>query len=141
MKKLLAILMAFTVLCGLTVSVSVAASDEPIFSDVPADSWYHIYVYTAVRQELLRGKTATEFAPEDNLTQAEAVVLASRYHQLLDAGEVTLGEAEPVPGEPWYEPYLVYADSTFLRGWNVGVWGEAVASEPITKKNLLQCFS
>ena len=137
MKKLLSLLLAASVLCSLGASAAVAAEpDGPVFLDVPEDSWYHLYVYAAVRQGLILGQSPTRFAPEDNLTQAEAMVLASRSHQLLTGGEVTLA-----PGNPWYRPYLDYADSNFLEGWlEVGAWDEAAVSKPITREYFVELF-
>ncbi|MCL2060246.1 MAG: S-layer homology domain-containing protein [Oscillospiraceae bacterium] len=121
-----------------TAVTSAAAASAPVFADVPEGSWYRMDVNIAVRQGLILGKSATSFAPDDNLTQAEAVALASRCHQLLYSGEVTLAA-----GNPWYQPFFDFADANFLNGvggWDLGAWDEATANKPITREYFVALF-
>lgn len=116
-------------------SVAREARSGPVFVDVPENAWYYNDVYAAVRQGLINGKSATQFAPDDNLTQAEAVALAARYQQLLVAGEITIPS-----GDPWYLPSLEYADEHFLGGQNVWAWSPEVAAQPITRNYFVSIF-
>ena len=75
------------------------------FTDVKPDSWYYDDVDNAVRLGIINGKTTTTFAPNDNLTYAEAVKLASCMYQLYKDGSVYLVSQ----GNPWYQTYVDYA--------------------------------
>lgn len=74
------------------------------FVDVKDSAWYYNDVAEAVFRGLINGKSATEFAPEDKLTYAEAIKLAACMHQRYTEGQVTLQV-----GSPWYEPYVAYS--------------------------------
>ena len=73
------------------------------FSDVPETAWYHNDVVAAVSLGLINGKTPTLFAPNDNLTYAEAIKLAACMNQYSKEGKVTLKN-----GNPWYQTYVDY---------------------------------
>ena len=75
------------------------------FTDVPADAWYYNDVTIAYQTGLINGTSATTFAPNSNLTYAEAVKLAGCMHQLYTTGAVTLTNGSPV----WYQSYVDYA--------------------------------
>ena len=144
MNKQLALFLALAIIfCGFPIGAAASTSGSseilsggPEFQDVPEDSWYHIYVYAAVKQGLIVGQSTTRFAPDDNLTQAEALALASRCHQLLTIGKVTL-EA----GNPWYRPFLDYANKYFTKGfWEVDTWDEEAANKPITRELFVALF-
>lgn len=96
-----------TVLLGMALAMSCAipamAAQMP-FADVKVDSWYCKDVENAYAMGLIQGKSATSFAPNDNMTYAEAVKLASCMHQKYVTGAVTLGN-----GKPWYQSYVEYA--------------------------------
>ena len=84
---------------------SVVNAEGGIFTDVMSDSWYYEDVYNAVRLGIINGKNATTFAPEDNLTYAEAIKLAACMYQLYKDGSVYLVSG----GNPWYQIYVDYA--------------------------------
>lgn len=75
------------------------------FKDVPLNSWYYGDVNEACILGLINGRTATTFAPEANLTYAEAVKLAACMNQKYTEGEVTLANGSP----NWYDSYVAYA--------------------------------
>ncbi len=79
-------------------------AEEMKFEDVELNAWYYDDVKFAVSSGLLNGKTATRFAPSENLTYAEAVKLAACMHQKALNGSVTLQN-----GDPWYKPFVDYA--------------------------------
>lgn len=85
---------------------SVCGYDEPImnpFTDVPNDAWYKEDLMIAVTTGLISGKTTDKYAPNDNLTYAEAVKLAACMNEKYTKGEVTLEV-----GNPWYQTYVDY---------------------------------
>jgi len=80
------------------------------FTDVPESAWYYTDVKTAWEQGLINGKSDTLFAPEDNLTYAEAVKLAACMFQLSFMGSITLTNGSP----NWYDSYVAYAKEYWL---------------------------
>jgi len=88
------------------------------FTDVPATAWYYDDVKTAWEQKLVDGKTTTLYAPDDNLTYAQAVKLAACMHQLYMIGTVTLTNGSP----NWYDSYVSYAKAVGIISTDY-VWG------------------
>ena len=88
------------------------------FQDVSESAWYYNDVKKAVETGLVNGKTETTFCPDDYLTYAEAVKLASCMHQKYTTGSVSLTN-----GDPWYQSYVDYAWANALlpTGFN---WNE-----------------
>ena len=74
------------------------------FADVPAGSWYAAGVQSAYELGLMTGTGANAFDPSGDLTLAETVVLAARFHSIYtgDGASFTGGAA-------WYQPYVDYA--------------------------------
>jgi hypothetical protein len=101
------------------------------FTDVPASEWYYDDVKTAWEQDLINGKSDTLFAPEDNLTYAEAVKLAACMNQLYSLGEVTLTNGSP----NWYDSYVAYAKDKWIifqdYDWNA----------PATRAEFMEIFA
>ena len=79
---------------------------EASFSDVRAADWFYNDVRMAYESGLIDGKSPTNFAPNDNLTYAEAIKLAACMHQLYTEGAVTLTNSQT--GQ-WYQSYVDYA--------------------------------
>ncbi len=73
------------------------------FIDVKDNAWYRNDIVAAVKLGIINGKSETIFAPDDNLTYAEAVKLAACMNQRFVEGKVTLTN-----GTPWYQPYVDY---------------------------------
>ena len=96
-SMILALMLAFALLPAAT------AADLP-FSDVPDGAWYASDVLNAYALKLINGKSLDKFAPDDNMTYAEAVKLAACIHQKDSFGKITLSN-----GDPWYQPYADYA--------------------------------
>jgi len=100
------------------------------FSDVKGTDWFIDDVIFAYSKGLIDGKTATTFAPKDNLTYAEAVKLAACMNQLNAKGEVTLTN-----GVPWYQSYVDYAKSNGIISkdydWNA----------PATRAEFMEIFA
>ncbi|MBQ3956517.1 MAG: S-layer homology domain-containing protein, partial [Clostridia bacterium] len=106
--KNLLLLPLLTVLIALSASPAAAYDYNP-FTDISESAWYYRDVMNAVNAGLVNGKTKTTFCPDDYLTYAEAVKLASCLNQLWWTGEITLSN-----GSPWYQNYVDYA-------WTVGI--------------------
>jgi len=77
------------------------------FIDVPANHWAYQSIFDAYKQGLVNGKEGALYAPDGNLTYAEAIKLAACIHQLQTGGSVT---TEVGVGSPWYAPYVEYAE-------------------------------
>ena len=75
------------------------------FTDIKESDWFYNDVLNAYHMGLINGKTPTTYAPNDNLTYAEAVKLAACMHELYTTGKITLGNGSPV----WYQSYVDYA--------------------------------
>lgn len=103
MKRILSFILCLTMVMSFASVVN--AEHYSKFTDVKADNWYYEDVDNAVRLGIINGKTETTFAPDDNLTYAEAIKLAACMYQLYKDGSVYL-----VPdGNPWYQIYVDYA--------------------------------
>ena len=103
MKRILSFVLCLTMIMSFASVVN--AEHYSNFTDVKPDSWYYEDVDNAVRLGIINGKTETTFAPDDNLTYAEAIKLAACMYQLYKDGSVYL-----VPGgNPWYQIYVDYA--------------------------------
>ncbi len=76
------------------------------FTDVAASAWYYDEVASAYSLGLINGKNANSFKPDDSLTLAETIKLASSCHQL-----ISVGAASNIPSSTanWYDSYVDYA--------------------------------
>ena len=100
LKKILSVLLVLVLALG--VSSTVFAAGVP-FRDVPSDAWYYQDVANAYESGMINGRDETHFAPNANLTYAEAVKLAACMSQLYFNGFVDLGGSDP-----WYQDYVDY---------------------------------
>ena len=84
---------------------------EGMFTDVPVTEWYASEVKSTYELGLMNGVGENLFAPEGNVTVAEAITMASRANALY------LGQSiAPADGE-WYQMYVNYAQSMgFISG-------------------------
>ncbi len=100
------------VLAGaLTVSASAAFAKtgtytEGQFTDVPATEWYANEVASAFELGLMNGTGGGLFAPDGDVTVAEAITMASRA-AAINASETI----DTATGGEWYTPYVNYAVS------------------------------
>lgn len=99
MNKLISILLAGVV----ALSMTTAFAQDLNFTDVSASDWYYNDVKSAVELGLVNGKSDTAYAPNDNLTYAEAIKLAACMNQLYVEKSVSL-----TPGTPWYQTFVDY---------------------------------
>lgn len=105
------------------------AKDLP-FIDVSPEAWYYADVKTAYETGLINGRSATIFAPDENMTYAEAIKLAACMHQLRNDGKVTL-----TTGDPWYITYVNYAKLKKL------ITGDLSWDDIATRAGYMQIFA
>lgn len=74
------------------------------FQDVPVDTWFAEGVKAAYELGLVNGTSEGTFAPNGNITIAEALALACRLHCVYFTGDANFPQ-----GDPWYQPYVDYA--------------------------------
>ena len=135
--KLLTITLAFVLLVSV---LPVLAADLP-FNDVSEDDWYYDDVKYVYEHGLVNGK-GEGFAPDDNLTFAEAVKLAVSMYQAYTQDSTQIAE-----GDPWYVPYVEYAktkgipadypnyDSSITRAEYVHIFANALPTEAFAPMN------
>lgn len=101
----------------------------PLFTDVPAGVWYEDYVNIASDAGLINGKGNGLFAPNDNMTIAEAITLAVRF-------DCSTKGTEPVTnssgGNPWYQPYVDYAEENGLP-WQYGDYNAKITRDEFAR--------
>ena len=93
MKKRI-IIMILCLLLTVSCVPAVFAAGLP-FTDVARTDWFYSDVEIAYNDSLINGKTSTKFAPNDNLTYAEAVKLAACMNQKYMLGSVSLQNGSP----------------------------------------------
>lgn len=74
------------------------------FSDINA-AWIHDAVGSAYELGLMSGRTKTVFAPQENVTLAEAISMACRIHDIYNGGDGTIKNV----GSKWYDGAVIYA--------------------------------
>lgn len=115
MKKRIisAILAIFLISCILPISAFAAGTLSNFskvntytpgqFSDV-SNQWFAPYVQAAYEYNLVNGATSSTYAPNNNLTIAQAIKLAACLHSIYNTGTASFTN-----GTLWYQPYVDYA--------------------------------
>ena len=132
MKKLLSLFIA-AIMCFSMMSTVFAA--EFNFTDVKTSDWFYNDVKSAVEMGLINGKSPTTYAPNDNLTYAEAFKLAACMNQLYNEGVVTF-----TSGNPWYKPYVDYCSENDI-GDDILVMVENRLTQPATREAYMAIFA
>ncbi len=127
-KRALSLLLA--VLMLVTALPLTASAANMTFTDVPESAWYYAEVKKAVEMDLINGKPGNIFAPEENLTYAEAVKLAAAMNQKFNTGNVTL-----VNGNPWYQSYVDYCKTAGIISKDY-LW-----NEPASRQGYMEIFA
>ena len=104
-KLLCVLVVAFTLatICcaaGFTKTLTYA---DGTFTDVKSTSWYAKEVASAYELGFMNGKGEGTFAPDGNVTVAEAITMASRVHAIYNGKEIAKTEGK------WYDMYVQYA--------------------------------
>ena len=139
MKKILSLIIT-AIMCFTMIGTVMAA--EMNFTDVTSSDWFYNDVKTAVEMGLVNGKNETTYAPNDNLTYAEAIKLAACMNMLYLEGSVSLES-----GTPWYKPYVDYCienaiidkeynyDDNATRAGYMGIFANALPEEGLVEIN------
>lgn len=80
--------------------------DTGLFIDVKESAWFAENVKRAYEYGLMNGTGTTTFNPDDNITIAETITIASRICSIYN------GDNQPfarINNAPWYQPYVNYA--------------------------------
>lgn len=118
-------------ICLLLPNITILSSATSIpFSDVQATEWYYNDVKLAYEYGLINGISDSEFAPNSNLTYAEAVKLAACMHQKYSTGSVSLEN-----GSPWYQTYVDYCKNNGIISKNYS-W-----QQPATRAGYMEIFA
>ncbi len=105
-RKCPSLLFCFSLCLSLTAPA--LAAEEPVFSDVPAGSWFEEGAVTCAQRGIMVGTGEGLFSPDTELTAAECLTLALRLYDLQRGGD---GSMEQAP-EDWGKATLALADGT-----------------------------
>ena len=104
------------------------------FKDVPGTQWYHSYVTEASAIGLINGRSAEAFAPDDNMTYAEAVKLAVCMNIIYNGGDPSTDIANGK--DVWYSTYVKYALDHGIIDKDIS----DIANEKITREEYVYIF-
>lgn len=126
-RRILPLLLSLVLLLSTTQARPArAAGTEPFapiqtyggqFTDVTASDWFYDNVAALYSLGLSNGKGAADrFAPDADMTVAEALTMAARLRSLYETGDSETGPAACADGGPWYQPYAAYLKSLDVIG-------------------------
>ncbi len=88
-----------------------------IFEDIPAKKWFKEYVDYSVAYGIFKGKTKTEFAPNDNITRAEFVQVLANLQGVDTSNRNVTTSFIDVPAKKWFTPAVKWAsDNKIVNG-------------------------
>ncbi len=155
-KRILALLvtvmMIFTIIPQLAFAEEQASFDnfkavqtytDGQFTDVKNTDWFSENLKSVYEFALMVGRSETEFAPEENMTVAEAMTIAARLNSIYKTGKADFTE-----GEPWYQVYTDYCkangiadisnydpDALITRGQFAEIFANALPEEALAQIN------
>ena len=106
------------------------------FSDIKTTDWYFESVKNAWENKLIDGVSATEYRPNDTLTVAQAVKLASAYHERYNTGDVTLTNG----AGSWYSSYVDYAVENGIIDSKYSSYTNAQMNKTIDRSEFVAIF-
>lgn len=107
-------------------------ADTKNFTDVNENDWYYDDVASAVKMDLIEGKSNTSFCPKDNMTYAEAITLAARINVLFKGKDPYLYfDSSYIP---WYKTYVNFAKANDIP------WKYPDYDLPITRAEYIHIF-
>ena len=134
-KKLLAVMIALTMLSMLAVSACAAAGNTG-FTDVDADAWYAEAVAYCQEHNLMYGTSDTAFEPESDLTRAMLVTVLYR-----SAGSPAVTGADNFTDTEegaYYADAVVWASQqSIVNGYGNGLFG---TNDPVTREQMTAIF-
>lgn len=103
-----------------------------VFADVPNDHWAKAAIDKAVAAGLMKGTSATTFAPDASLTRE---MLATVLYRAAGAPRVDgVSPFADVQENAWYTSAVIWADQTgLLRGYGNGLFG---VGDPVSREML-----
>lgn len=110
-KKIFSLLPIAAIVISAFISASAAGFTKTAaytvgqFTDVNNGAWYADSVKTAYELGFMNGKSKNAFAPNDNVTAAEVITIASRMNALYYSKTIEPSKS----GEKWYDTYVNYA--------------------------------
>ena len=84
-----------------------------MFEDVPADAWYNEAVSTMAKAGIIKGRSATSFAPNAPITRAEYATICARFDKSVAFGS---SDFTDISGH-WAESYI---NRAAILGWVKG---------------------
>ncbi|CUP73970.1 flavodoxin [Anaerotruncus colihominis] len=147
-KKLLPLLLAVCTVLSLTMTACAAQegsesetvaptvstlSQEPPFTDVPADAWYAVEVQYCYEHGIFASTSGTTFSPDDVLTRAMLVTTLYRAAGSPSLEEKNLGYPfSDVPGDSWYADGVYWARlEGVVGGYGNNTFGP---DDPVTRE-------
>lgn len=139
MKKMIAVLLVFTMLGGICVSAAE-------FWDVPQSHWAHDTISDLADKGIINGVSETLYEPDSPLTRAQFIKLIVCAMGDFDASCAYVPVFSDTPADAWYTPYIAcgvqsgiisgeqqnfYPDSSITRG-EAAIWmvnGLGIASD------------
>lgn len=80
-----------------------------VFSDIPDNAWYNLYVSYLKQIDLVNGISETEFAPQQNITRGEFIKLISLLSaENIESNTVSVSFADGDVNN-WYHPFEEWA--------------------------------
>ncbi|MBQ7821756.1 MAG: S-layer homology domain-containing protein [Clostridia bacterium] len=81
-----------------------ASAQDTVFTDVKKDDWFYQSVQSVSTFRLMNGVNESSFAPNGELTYAQALTIAARVNSLYENGKDDFA-----PSSPWYKVYFDHA--------------------------------
>ncbi|MBQ6998403.1 MAG: S-layer homology domain-containing protein [Clostridia bacterium] len=104
-------------------NTSVEISVETSFADVPENAWYADSIKWAAKNNIVSGISATEFAPDGDITREQLALILYRYASL-NGYDTKIGEST-----------LLYTDVTYISEYALNAMEYAVKHGIITGKS------
>ena len=151
-RKFISVVMAVcTLLSGVLAADATSGMDHFVkvndgkdcpFTDID-NAWFTENVKAVYEYGMMIGRSETEFAPEQPVTLAEVITIASRLNKMYQEGTTEFQIGKPTCPMPWYEIYVLNAlDNDIIqngefsefnlpasRAQTAGILGKALPAE------------
>ena len=128
-KKLIMVLGALLLACGLPLSGTFAASTER-FSDVPSSKHFAEAVYDLAERNIIGGYPDGTFKPGNSITRGQAAAIIAKMIKL-DTSKVKDPGFKDVPkANGYYKAIAAMAEKSIISGYGDGRYGP---NDPITR--------
>ena len=133
-KRLLAIVMALSIVMSMLPVSALGAGREEGFRDVGDGDWFRDAVDYVVSHGIFNGTSDSAFEPNGGMTRAMMVTVLGRVAQI-DPDDYSGGSGftDVEPGS-WYEPYVAWAvESGITLGVGEGLFAP---NDPVTRAQM-----